>query len=506
MRLFARYASLGVLILAAPAWSQDIKCTDAETITDCANRLIFQHVQELREHKSEDLVDESATEAVKEDQAGTSTGTGTAGSTFTDLLPWFNALGLLSDSDASDGTVAFDLNFLLLQSKKKATHNSQLKWVVDVSPEPFEPLIAALPEDVKDERTKSLEDDISGTGDSEIQYTYSVVNQHFGRDFRPHFYQMSSLIAPGITAASTPGENALRARAQANFGAKFNALRDGLIRPGEPGTAVVERVMRDFHADERAKIEEFINEQRGDLSVEMAKHLDAIAAVVVDPGTQSSIDALMNLVLLQPQLTFSVNHQIRDELVGPESTGIKVTFEKSFIDFNAFLKTSGPSCAPLKTATNSSALTAEQAGSCLKSIGRYVEQNAEDLENESRWKASVEYKQVDKWQYSLPDDGVAIDRPKYDRIVATAGFGRALPRTKAVKDRVDFEASYDSNLDSDDNYKSRFVATLTYTRRFNDMDIPFSIVYANKSEFLEGTDKQIGLHVGVKFRAVDAGK
>ncbi|HEU5134669.1 MAG TPA: hypothetical protein VFU13_05955, partial [Steroidobacteraceae bacterium] len=67
-------------------------------------------------------------------------------------------------------------------------------------------------------------------------------------------------------------------------------------------------------------------------------------------------------------------------------------------------------------------------------------------------------------------------------------------------------ASYDSNLDSDDNYKSRLVATLTYTRRIGDMDVPFSIVYANKSEFLEGVDKQIGLHVGVKFRGVDKGK
>ena len=85
----------------------------------------------------------------------------------------------------------------------------------------------------------------------------------------------------------------------------------------------------------------------------------------------------------------------------------------------------------------------------------------------------------------------------------SAGFGRAVRRTKDVKDRVDFEAAYDSNLDDDDNYKSRFVVTLTYTRRFGEMDIPFSIVYANKSEFLEGTDQQIGLHVGLKFRALD---
>jgi hypothetical protein len=32
------------------------------------------------------------------------------------------------------------------------------------------------------------------------------------------------------------------------------------------------------------------------------------------------------------------------------------------------------------------------------------------------------------------------------------------------------------------------------------MDVPFSIVYANKSEFLGDVDHQISLHVGVKFR------
>ncbi|MEP7242262.1 MAG: hypothetical protein ABI885_01100 [Gammaproteobacteria bacterium] len=42
---------------------------------------------------------------------------------------------------------------------------------------------------------------------------------------------------------------------------------------------------------------------------------------------------------------------------------------------------------------------------------------------------------------------------------------------------------------------------MTYLRRIADLDVPFGIVYANKSEFLEGVDKQVSLHVGVKFRA-----
>jgi hypothetical protein len=61
-------------------------------------------------------------------------------------------------------------------------------------------------------------------------------------------------------------------------------------------------------------------------------------------------------------------------------------------------------------------------------------------------------------------------------------------------------------MGDDETYDSRFVVTLTYTRRFMDMDMPISIVYANKSEFLNDTDKQIGLHIGIKYRALDKEK
>jgi hypothetical protein len=73
-------------------------------------------------------------------------------------------------------------------------------------------------------------------------------------------------------------------------------------------------------------------------------------------------------------------------------------------------------------------------------------------------------------------------------------------------DRIDLEVAYDSNIDSGTGDSERIKAALTYTRRVGDMDVPFAIVYANKSEFLGDVDQQIGLHLGVKFRAPGSSK
>jgi hypothetical protein len=58
----------------------------------------------------------------------------------------------------------------------------------------------------------------------------------------------------------------------------------------------------------------------------------------------------------------------------------------------------------------------------------------------------------------------------------------------------------DSNLDDDTTNEERVTAALTYTRRVGDMDMPFSIVYANKDEFLGEVDHQLGINLGLKFR------
>ena len=502
---------------AVPVSAQGVHCEDDESISSCADRVVFAPVAELRvapegadttniKLKAVADLKKGNTEEAKADQAGTASGGGQARSTVTDMIPWLNMLGLLSDSDASDGTIAADLNFLLpLQRSEITKHNSQLKWVINVSPEPFEPLIAAIPEGVREERTKELENRIKDTGDSDLQYSYNLVNRKLGRDFRRNEPRLSGLIASQLLAA--PGKQAELESASLDATAAFNADLAVFIRSLPPTDPAPDGPRSQMALKElgltpaqRLEVDRIIAKAQKIVAPALAERLKVAQGVITAPG----IRTLAALVRHQPQLLFTANKQYRDELVGPESWGAKVTYEHSFVSLSGFFAAARKTdaCKFFEKKLDHNLVAYEDAEPCLTALTDYTNHHLEDLETESRWLASLEYKQVDSWQYALPADGVALDLPKHDRLIASAGFGRAVRRSE-VKDRVDFEAAYDSNLDDDDNYKSRFVVTLTYTRRFGDMDIPFSIVYANKSEFLEGTDQQIGLHVGLKYRALD---
>jgi hypothetical protein len=519
-----------VWVNCAAAGAEKVECDLAMTIDTCTAELVIGYSRTLRAEATSKSTKATAAAkadvpntAERNDQPGTASG-GPAKSTFTDLIPWLNMLGVLSDSDESDGTIAVDLNFLLRRKRhEEVKHDSQLNWEIDVSPTPFEALVNAIPEDVRDERTKNLQKDIDETADSRLQYTYSVVTKNYGRDFRQHHDEFAALIAPLVVGAEVSAgatlDNSFDVR-QSRFAVGITRLVEGLKLPAgvsNDDTDKSKLPIEKFSEDERKRINDFIQAARDGYAQDLAKHLDAIQKAVSD----TRISQMADLVLQQPQILIAATKSFRDELVGPESWGIKFTFERSFADFTRFKKFAAnyrrpgttediDACAMFDTTSRKAQDTAKipkvagDSHTCLDALGAYQQKNAAQIENGSRWKLGLEYKQVDDWRYSLPTDGVDLDLPKHDRIVALAGFGRAINRSESKdKDRVDFEAAYDSNLKDDTTYKSRFVATLTYTRRFRDMDIPFSIVYANKSEFLEGTDKQIGLHFGIKYRALD---
>lgn len=514
------------LLASAAAQADDVKCDPAKDINDCLNSQVFVYSRTLQGSALDDAsagdgsleVASAANEAVEEkDQPGTASAGAQTASAFTDLIPWANMLGLLSDSDESDGTIALDLNFLLGLKRTDVQHDSQLKWEFDVSPTLFDPLAQAIPEDVRDERSKDLQKKIGDTADSTLQYTYSFITKSFGRDFKRHQKEFASLIAPRLYFAA-------RATAAADVGPAFDAKRsrfamdlanllDGMRAEGDArGFVKPQTLFGALDPREQDLVLAFLAQARSGFAQDMAKHLDALKAEVASPR----IEQIADLVLKQPQLLFTATRSIRDELVGPESWGAKVTYEQSFVDFNGFRKHAKQKareagiaavtdwCAILdQTSALDTAAAFLASDQCLEALDSYVDENAEQIENDSRWTASLEYKQVDDWRYALPDDGVDLNLPKHDRLIASAGFGRAIKRST---DRVDFEAAYDSNMGDDDTYNSRFVVTLTYTRRIMDMDMPISIVYANKSEFLNDTDKQIGLHIGIKYRALDKEK
>lgn len=466
-------------LLAATAASAQETCRNEETLAQCWTRVATAASGLTNEDAKEDAREEIEANAKKADQPGVNATGAQVQSTVTDLLPWLNMLGLLSDADASDGSIVADLNFLL-PGTGTADKNTQLKWQLNVNPEPYEPLIAAFPEAVREERKSALDGELDDTADSELQFTWSLVNQRFGRDFRQHRDTLNAIVEPlyrearAAVSVATPGLEFMQTIAP--FVDSDKPLDVKVSDLGAKRDAVVTAVVLGA-------------QQTGSAQKALLDHLR--------PKLQAAhVDRLAELVLQQPQLLLSATRRLSDDLVGPDAWGAKLTYEHSFANFGAFLR-STPSCDPRSAANRNGAI---DATACYPSLNKYLNDHAEDIEKGSRWQVSLEYAQTDAITYDYPDDSVHLEVPKIDRLIASIGYGRTLPRSKAA-DRVDLQAAYDSNLDNDAENKSRFVASFTYTRRIADLDVPIGIVYANKSEFFDDADHQIGMHIGVRFRA-----
>ena len=135
--------------------------------------------------------------------------------------------------------------------------------------------------------------------------------------------------------------------------------------------------------------------------------------------------------------------------------------------------------------------------SCVDALQKYV--GDVPLDKQMRYKLEASYKRVKSVTYSFADDNVNLLIPQHDRWEVAFAMGRPLG-TDSHAARLDFELSYDSNVDDNVSNKERLQVSLTYTRRMGDMDMPFSIVYANKDEFLGEVDHRLGLNLGLKFR------
>jgi hypothetical protein len=298
---------------------------------------------------------------------------------------------------------------------------------------------------------------------------------------------LSPLIAES-RAVNGPRNQPRTAYLQMLDGLNKSGLIDKFPEPDDPGSAKFSELPADTRGPLMAAV--------ATAATSAGQYQKAVSEYLHQRLVATGASRLAKLVLQQPQLLFSASKEFRDELVGPEAWSVKVTYEQSFASLGHFLRTT-QSCKldALKVAKST---TDVSVSGCYDALGKYLEEHANDLENEDRFAFSAEYRKISSASYAFPADGVALDVPSHDRLVVSAGYGRVLPRS-TTKDRIDFKLDYDSAIDDTASAQSRFVASLTYTRRIMDMDIPFGIVYANKSEFLEGVDKTVSLHVGVKF-------
>jgi hypothetical protein len=453
------------------------RCTLEQTIRQCYDQFRESTFNEGQK-KQVDETQGTQKEALAEAQTGASS-SGAATSTVTDLVPLFDALGLISDSDSEKGKLTLNLNFLL-PVQDDVGHNAQLKLIVNTSPKPFDTLVQAFPETVRAARKDTLQKDISAFGESELSLTYSFMNGTFGRDYDRYAPMLEPIFAGAIESVRPSGETQflqLLTRLTAALGSAVSTA---------PNTKI-----KDLQVDDALK------EQLRTAIASNAREAEAIAPLAEAEIKGRGLTRLTELIDQQPQLLFTLGHDIRDDIVGPEKTSATLSFEKTAYNLGHFLRTTG----------GASCLKGDEVrqggpaySSCANALDNYFAGPAKNLSTQMRWKLAASYHRVKKWSYASPSDSVSLSLPETDRWEVAFGLGRPL-LGRRNGDRIDVEVAYDSNIDDDTSNKERVKATVTYTRRVGDMDVPFSLVYANKDEFLGEVDQQISLHIGLKFKS-----
>jgi hypothetical protein len=494
--MYARILTAMVLTAwaAARAVAQEpAPCTDSESLQGCFSR-IQREAAPAAQGAEVEAVEEAQKQDVKQELAAALTGAALGGdataATKNDLAQLLNALGLLSSGDAQGSKIAVDFNFLL-PVQDVENNNAQLRGIINTEPEPLDQLVQAFGETVREARKDSLQKDIAAFGDAQISFTWGLVNRRFGRDYSVLRDQIAPMNEGAVnrarSAARTDSIRALPAViARANEAVRAGNEARQRANPGSPGIPTTATfgelpISNELKAELKAATFKAANERAA-----MTQGIQAELA-------RSSLDRLAELVEQQPQLLFTLSHDFRDEIVGPESTSATVTWELNRRNFGAFLRNQGRSCAGTEVAAG----TSPQYDSCVSALQSYLGGDA--IQNQWRFKLEASFKRIGSVDYSFPVDGVDLSMPKHDRWEVAVAAGRPLSNDKNGG-RLDFELAFDSNLDDDTTNEERVTAALTYTRRVGDLDMPFSIVYANKDEFLDEVDHQLSLNLGLKFR------
>ena len=216
------------------------------------------------------------------------------------------------------------------------------------------------------------------------------------------------------------------------------------------------------------------------------------------------IDLLPALVDNQPQLVVDVSSQRTDQLAGPEAFVASLSFEHGWNNLNSVIR---------KYRKANGELSAYQAFEELAAKG-------DEILTERRAVLSLTYRRIGLYAFDYPyvehvtDPGtgavsdfprlVSLRLPASSELTGSFQYGMLLGKPPkdptAPRPRLDVSADY-LNVSDDDAREDRFTGTITYTHPISDtVSLPFSLTYANKTEFVGDPDKQWGAHIGLSYK------
>lgn len=461
-------------LLSSPAIAQP-RCETTETLEQCWNHYLPDKAASL----------EAADTELREVDSGVDVGDEGSTNSLINTLSRFGFTGVFNDSDGvtgDDGRMAFDFSFLLPGGVRD--RNGKLQALVAMDAGLFEPLKMLLPEAEREQRISDLEEQIGDVDDYAVSFTYNILSQSWGRSIEAHRVSYANIFSGIEEKQDTVG---LRLFNRFLFALPERDTEDPITQEDTfdslaPDADEAKRLLLLFEAAAAAEAtleQEFVTE------------------------AQLLFENFKYLVNNQPQFLLSAEYRVREELVGPDETSLKISWEQPLgPNVNRFLSYDPEgSAGPCK----------DNPADCLEAFKAYMGSKRKGkVDNTDRAVFSLSYTDIGDYSIFRPNDGLAVDGEPFrveggERLKVLAGWGRSFDRGPAEEalapSRLDIALSYEDLFD-DPERRDRFLASLTYTVKLNDgMSLPVGLVYANKPEFLamEGVDEEVTARLGLKF-------
>ena len=470
--------------LTSSAFAQQFVCENIETVAMCRTRLesTLGTTRKATVTNSQDAV-KKKTETGLEDLA-----TGLS-SSVKDFLPLLQMSGVLGNATTDDqtGVVTVALNTPMLGTGRLTKDNAfQAKALIETKPKLFDPIRQALPESGRD----ALEKDLLAVPNRQsvtVQLTGNITTKRLGRNFNQYRDVVQSLYEGILSPASKTAksmaeqkvlEDALDAaeRTDGTKNGKIDVLDTTrmLDIPARPGLTRDER---------RVEIETAL--------IRVVEHGFAMNAAFDAEIKASGLDFFGQMVNNQPQWHFEFAYASRDDIFGPDQVSGRMTFETGFDNsVNSFLDEAGTACANYSSTT------------CVAALKKFTssQETRAAIKAGSRVSVFLEVVRSDAYAYHVSANNVDLNFDATTKVNGGVDFGRLLGVADdgSASARVDASAGFDWSSD-ETVAKNRLVASVTLTKKFGEMSIPFGIRYASETEFLSDFDHQLSAHVGLKF-------
>jgi hypothetical protein len=456
-----------LLLAAMPSLAQEPEatCGMTETYEDCFNRLIVTAEPEAKKvaatRAAAKITREAATRVA---QKAVPEGAPDAAGAIRDFLPlFFSSLGLGGVKEENNAlTLTFNPDFLQLGPDNPLSLQSLIR-----NPVAFNALVQALPRAIRADRKSTFEDQLKDFDDVEFSFTWSRESERFGRDAMDHRELLSNVFLK-ITESG---------RAEVGTSATKDLL-EKLLDPNLP-VDLSRKTPADLDPRVRADLDLFISAA----VQEIQNRQKAIETLARTQG----LFKLDDLVNNQPQVLIAANYRRRADLVGPDATTAKASFEMGFANVNGLKK----HCRRQSKA--------DPDDVCLAT---YLESYGPTLATSPRLKVEGEYSETAEYLFTLPEDNFTYSLDRIRSLTAKATLGgylrSDLQGTQTT--RMDLEAVYE-DVTGDEKRNNRFVATLTFTQKLtDDVATTLSAVWANKPQYRGEVDEELGARFGLKYK------